>query len=75
MPSKMHVKAHPKAVKMAKEMMTIADLNRNKELSFTELTQMLENSAHQAFGRWIKQQKQAGFRAIDTDMGGNSSQP
>jgi hypothetical protein len=55
---------------VAKMVMKQADVNRNNELSFTELTQMLENTAHEAFGRWVKQKKQKGFREYDADRQG-----
>jgi hypothetical protein len=42
------------ACAIAKGIMRTADVNRNNELSFTELTQMLENSLFEGFGRWVK---------------------
>jgi hypothetical protein len=47
--------------------MELADLNRNNELSYTELTEMLENTDYEEFGRWVRGRKQKGFREWDTD--------
>ena len=58
------------AVALARAVMRVADINKNKELSFTELTCMLENSAYQEFGRWVKEGKQRGFAKYDRDSDG-----
>ena len=61
---------HKEAVAVARGVMRTADTNKNKELSFTELTCMLESSAYQDFGRWVKEGKQRGFSKYDHDSDG-----
>jgi len=51
--------------------MRTADVNRNGELSYTELTTMLGGSVYAEFGRWINSLKQQGFREYDTDAQGS----
>ena len=61
------------AVSLAGAVMSVADLNQNNELSYTELTEMLENTDFEVFGRWVKGRKQKGFREWDTDGQGTIS--
>ena len=55
----------------ATKVMKKADLNRNMRLTYTDMTQMLEGSHYQDFGRWVDSQKQKGFR-FDADKQGSS---
>lgn len=55
---------------VANAVMSIADRNKNGELTATELTCMLEGSVFQDFGRWIGLARQQGFRKYDGDCGG-----
>jgi len=55
----------------ATKVMKKADLNRNMRLTYTEMTQMLEGSHYQDFGRWVDSQKQKGFRRFDADKQGS----
>ena len=59
------------ATNMAQEIKGIADSNRNSQLSFTEVTEFLNDTEHAGFARWVKQRKQAGFRDFDHDRQGS----
>jgi len=55
----------------AAEVMGLSDRNRNGELSYTELTVMLEGTEHEGFGRWVKTRRQHGWRSVDSDGKGS----
>ena len=61
------------AMSVARRIMRVADRNRNAELSYTELTQMLHGSHYQDFGEWVEAGKQQFFRTIDIDQQGTLS--
>ena len=50
---------------LATSVMRCADLNKNQELSFTELTAMLEATPHEGFGRYWAELKKSLPRSID----------
>jgi len=66
------LKVSPKeALSVARAVMRVADVNKNRELSFTEITSMLEASPYQDFGRWMKEGKQKCFSKYDADQQGS----
>ena len=50
---------------LATSVMRCADLNKNQELSFTELTAMLEATPHEGFGRYWAELQNSLPRSID----------
>ena len=47
---------------LATSVMRCADLNKNQELSFTELTAMLEATPHEGFGRYWAARESFGLK-------------
>ena len=63
------------AAEVAQRVMGVADLNSNAELSYTELSSMLQGTLYKELGAWWEKRKQAGFRVLDLDAQGSISTP